>query len=54
MTRLPDHIFAILLWRVCAGSEVKEIKAFCKVFDLYRGLWLCQHDHGAQLFHIRF
>ncbi len=50
---LPDHVLAVVLRRMCAGGEVKEVKAFRKVFDLCRRLWLCQHDHGPQLFHIR-
>ena len=52
--RLLDHVLAVFLRRMRTGSEVKEVKAFRKVFDLCRRLWLCQHDHGAQLFHIRF
>ncbi len=51
---LTNHVLAVLGGRVCAGGEVKQIEAFRKVFDLCRRLWLCQHDHGAQLFHIRF
>ena len=51
---LLDHVLAVLLRRMRAGGKVKEVEAFRKVFDLRRGLWLCQHDHGAQLFHIRF
>ena len=35
-----------------ARGEVKEIKVFRKIFDLCRGLWLCQHDHGPQLIHV--
>ena len=54
MTGLADHVLAVLGGRVCAGGEVKEVKVFHKVFDLCCGLWLCQHDHGTQLFHIRF
>ena len=54
MTGLTDHIFAVLLRRMRTGGEVKEVEVFRKVFDLCRRLWLCQHDHGAQLFHIRF
>ena len=54
MTGLTDHVLAVLGGRVCTGGKVKEVKAFRKVFDLCRGLWLCQRDHGAQLFHIRF
>ena len=50
---LLDHVLAVLLRRMRTGGEVKEVEAFCKVFDLCRGLWLCQRDHGAQLFHIR-
>lgn len=53
-TGLLNHVLAVLLRRRRAGSEVKEVEVFRKVFDLRRGLWLCQHDHGAQLFHIRF
>ena len=51
---LLDHVLAVVLRRMHAGSEVKEVEAFRKVFDLCRGLWLCQHDHSAQLFHICF
>ena len=54
MTGLADHVLAVFLRRMCAGGEVKQVEAFRKVFDLCRGLWLCQHDHGAQLFHIHF
>ena len=54
MTGLTDHVPAVLGGRVCTGGEVKQVEAFRKVFDLCRGLWLCQHDHSAQLFHIRF
>ena len=54
MTGLTDHVLAVFLRRMRTGSEVKEIKAFREIFDLCRGLWLCQHDHGTQLFHIRF
>ena len=43
-----------LFRRMRAGGEIKEVEAFRKVLDLYRGLWLCQHDHSAQLFHICF
>ena len=50
---LPDHVFAVLLRRMRVGGEVKEVEVFRKVFDLYRGLWLCQHDYRAQFFHIR-
>ena len=52
--RLLDHVLAVLLRRMRAGSEVKEVEVFRKVFDLCRGLWLCQHDYSAQLFHICF
>ena len=54
MTGLTDHVLAVLLRRMCAGGEVKEVEVFREIFDLCRGLWLCQYDHGAQLFHIRF
>ena len=54
MTGLTDHILAVLGGRVRAGGKVKEVETFRKVFDLCRRLWLCQYDHGAQLFHIRF
>ena len=54
MTGLLDHVLAVFLRRMCAGGKVKEVEAFRKIFDLRRGLWLCQHDHSAQLFHIRF
>ena len=54
VTGLADHVLAVLLRRMRTGGEVKEVKAFCKIFDLCRRLWLCQHDHGTQLFHIRF
>ena len=53
-TGLPDHVLAVLLRRMRAGGEVKEVEVFRKFFDLCRRLWLCQHDHGTQLFHIRF
>ena len=53
MTGLLDHVLAVLGGGSARGGEVKEVEAFRKVFDLCRGLWLCQHDHGAQLFHIR-
>ena len=52
-TGLLDHVLAVFLRRMRTGGEVKEVKALRKVFDLCRGLWLCQRDHGAQLFHIR-
>ena len=39
---LLDHVLAVFLRRMHAGSEVKEVKAFRKMFDLRRGLWLCQ------------
>ena len=54
MTGLADHVLAVFLRRMRAGGEVKEVEAFRKVFDLCRGLWLCQYDHGTQLFPIRF
>ena len=53
MAGLPDHVLAVLLRRMCAGSKIKEVEVFREIFDLCRGLWLCQRDHGAQLFHIR-
>ena len=53
VTGLADHVLAVFGGRVRARGKVKEVKAFRKVFDLCRGLWLCQRDHGAQLFHIR-
>ena len=51
---LTNHVLAVFLRRMRTGGEVKEVEVFRKVFDLCRRLWLCQHDHGAQLFHIRF
>ena len=54
VTGLANHVLAIVLRCMRTGGEVKEVEVFCKVFDLCRGLWICQHDHSAQLFHIRF
>ena len=53
MTGLADHVLAVLGGRVRVGGEVKKVEVFRKVFDLRCGLWLCQHDHGTQLFYIR-
>ena len=42
VTGLTNHVLAVLGGRVRVGGKVKEVKVFRKIFDLCRGLWLCQ------------